>query len=94
MPTYTLERDGKTKTVDSPRELSQAELSMISAQTFGMPAAPKIEAPPKKPDDASVLGGALRETFGMGERPGAATLMGGPGVKTPLGVVAKPEGTL
>lgn len=76
MPTYTLERDGKTHTVESPRELSEPELATISGQIFGMPAAPKA---PRQPTPAYPEGmlknlpGALAETLGLETRPGART---------------------
>jgi hypothetical protein len=58
--------------------------------------APAAAAPPPmpKPDDRSILGGALADTFGVSGRPGAAPLTGTPGTKTPLGVILKPEGAL
>jgi len=51
-----------------------------------MPPAPPMIAP------GTILSGALKETFGMGERPGAVPLTGTPETKTPLGVLLKPEG--
>src|SRR3990167_4047615 len=51
-----------------------------------MPPAPPMIAP------GTILSGALKETFGMGERPGAVPLTGPPETKTPLGVLLKPEG--
>lgn len=56
-----------------------------------MPEAPTTKPAPK-PDDHSVLWGAVLDTLGLTDRPGAVPLTGRPGVKTPLGVVLNPEG--
>lgn len=52
-----------------------------------MPPAPTITA-------ENILSGALKETFGMGDRPSAVPLTGTKETKTPLGVIVTPEGAL
>ena len=97
MPTYDLERDGKTHTFESPRALSQDELATISTRMFGMPAAPKM---PQKPTPTYPQGtvanlpGALAETVGLPapEAVAAGSAETRPGVRTARQVLDEPQG--
>ena len=91
MPKYKFEAGGKHFTIESPKPLSDQDIAYISSKTFG---AAQPAKPETKPDDRSVLGGAVADTLGISGRPGAVPLTGAPGTKTPLGVVLKPEGAL
>jgi len=74
MPTYTLERGGKTATVESPRELTPQELSGLANQHFGAAAAPTEKAPSGYDDKLSPLVGGILDTLGMTQRPGARSV--------------------
>ena len=89
MPKYKFELGGKKFEIESPTALSDQDIAYISSKTFG---AAQPAKPETKPDDRSVLGGAVADTLGISGRPGAVPLTGTPGTKTPLGVVLKPEG--
>src|SRR5439155_19161849 len=89
MPKYKFELGGKKFEIESPTALSDQDIAYISSKTFG---ATQPAKPGTKPDDRSVLGGAVADTLGLSGRPGAVPLTGAPGTKTPLGVVLKPEG--
>src|SRR3989442_16024722 len=89
MPKYKFELGGKKFEIESPTALSDQDIAYISSKTFG---AAQPAKPDTKPDDRSVLGGAVADTLGISGRPGAVPLAGAPGSKTPLGVVPKPEG--
>ena len=86
---YKFELGGKKFEIESPTALSDQDIAYISSKTFG---AAQPAQPAAKPDDRSILGGAVADTLGLSERPGAVPLTGTPGTKTPLGVVLKPEG--
>jgi len=82
MPTYTLERGGKTATLTSPRELKPDELSTVSGQYFGSAGSESKKAEPYSDPYSPVTGGIL-DTLGMTKRPGA---------RTPLDVALSPKG--
>ena len=96
---------GKTSSVSDVGEGVQAGQMMAQAgdlpagfrpvvlpPTFYEVPAPPAAAPPSKPDDRGIVGGAIMDTLGLTDRPGAVPLTGAPGTKTPLGVVFNPEG--
>jgi hypothetical protein len=79
MPTYTLERGGKSATVESPRDLSPQELTTLSTQHFGAAEKPKPSpedskrAEVKRMLDHKARGGFLTNPEGWTEH--AANLM-------------------
>ncbi len=79
---------------DIDRDLSTPSKG-LAAIDRDLQTAKTTTAPAKPPDDQhGVAVGAVLDTLGLTNRPGAVPLTGAPGTKTPLGVVLNPEGVL
>lgn len=100
MPTFRIESpDGRTFDVTGPEGSTKEQaLARVKAQGGGASAAPK--APEKAPEqygparsqEDGIITGAVKDTLGMTGR--GVPLTGTKDVKTPLGVILKPDNAL
>src|SRR5262249_11311165 len=83
------------QTAEFPSTMSQAEIEAAVRKFLGVPAPPPPKPQEQMPEGVMAnIPGALKDTFGLSDRPGAVTLLGNEQTKPPLGGALNPRGPL